>query len=289
MAGTKTYRGRLAPTPSGYLHLGHARTFKTAADRAEAAGGELIFRMDDLDLDRCRPEYARAAYEDLRWLGLDWVEGPDVGGASMPYDQSQRGHFYFHAWTALLEAGAIYPSPHSRRDVAGALSAPHGEEQGGREPVFPPSLRVLRVEKVDEPGAVNWRFRVPDGARITFADGRCGEQRFVAGEDFGDFLVWRKDGFPSYDLACVTDDYTMHITEVVRGEDLLLSTARQLLLYRALGWAAPDFFHCPLLRDARGQRLAKRSDALSLRALREAGFSPAELLDSQFDLNPFLV
>ena len=124
---------------------------------------------------------------------------------------------------------------------------------------------------------MNWRFQVPDGAVICFTDERCGPQRFVAGRDFGDFLVWRKDGLPSYELAVVADDHAMAITEVVRGADLLLSTARQLLLYRALGWTPPAFYHAPLVRDAEGRRLAKRADAVSLRELRKAGMTPEEV------------
>jgi glutamyl-tRNA synthetase len=268
------YRGRLAPTPSGYLHVGHAMTFWTAYRRAMEATGELVLRIEDLDRARSRPEFSAAIIEDLGWFGIHWSEGPDVSGPCQPYVQSQRDHFHLHAWNSLMEARAIYPSPHSRRDVELALNAPH---EGEAEPIFPPSLRPPRVEPAREPGDVNWRFRVPDGLDIVFRDGRVGEQRFRAGVDFGDFLVWRKDGLPSYELAVVVDDFTMGISEVVRGEDLLLSTARQLLLYRTLGWAAPAFYHCPLVRDASGQRLSKRAGGLSLRELRAQGLEPEEI------------
>lgn len=268
------YRGRLAPTPSGYLHLGHGRTFWIACTRARAAGGQLIFRLEDLDGARCKPAYREAALADLRWLGLSWQEGPDVGGPYGPYTQSERLSWYRQVWRELQATGSIYPSPHSRRDVARALSAPH---EGEGEIIFPPALRPRTVAPTSEPGSTNWRFRVPDGETIAVNDDRLGTASFTAGIDFGDFIVWRKDGIPSYELAVVADDGAMQISEVVRGEDLLRSAARQLLLYRALGWPAPAFYHCPLVRDETGRRLAKRDRDLSLRDLRERGIDPADL------------
>ncbi len=274
MGTAQPYRGRLAPTPSGYLHLGHARTFWIVQQRAEQAGGVLVLRLEDLDRARCKPDYQAALYEDLAWLGLRWQEGPDRGGPYGPYEQQARQPWYHQVWAQLNQLGVIYPSPHSRRDVRRALAAPH---EGDHEPLFPPNLRPQRWEPVTEPGAVNWRFRVPDGEVVRVWDGRLGPVDFQAGVDFGDFLVWRRDGFPSYELAVVADDGAMQISEVVRGEDLLLSAARQLLLYRALGWPPPAFYHCELVRDAQGRRLAKREQALALRTLRQAGVQPAEL------------
>ncbi|MES2791683.1 MAG: tRNA glutamyl-Q(34) synthetase GluQRS [Planctomycetota bacterium] len=270
------YRGRIAPTPTGHLHLGHARTFWVAQQRAQLAGGTLILRDEDLDRDRCRPEYATAMLEDLHWFGLRWDEGPDCGGPHAPYRQSERQPLYLEIWRQLAAAGYIYPSPHSRKDVQQALSAPHEEDT---EPLFPIEFRPPpgTGQEATDPAAVNWRFRVPDGEVLVFSDGHSGEVRRVSGIDFGDFLVWRKDGLPAYELAVVTDDHAMQITEVVRGEDLLTSTARQLLLYRALGWQPPEFYHCPLVLDAQGVRLAKRNQALSLRALREQGRQPEDL------------
>ena len=270
------YRGRIAPTPTGYLHLGHARTFWIAQQRAQQAGGTLILRDEDLDRDRCRPEFAVAMLEDLHWFGLRWQAGPDCGGPHAPYRQSERLPLYLDVWRELAAGGWIYPSPQSRQDVQRALTAPHEEDA---EPVFPVEFRPPpgTGRGATEPAAVNWRFRVPDGEEIVFLDGHCGEVRRICGVDFGDFLIWRKDGFPSYELAVVSDDHAMQITEVVRGEDLLTSTARQLLLYRALGWEPPAFFHCPLVKDAQGVRLAKRNHALALRTLREQGRSPEEL------------
>ena len=274
------YRGRIAPTPTGYLHLGHAATFWRAFLRARNAGGSLVFRIEDLDPQRCRPEFSSAAIGDLRWLGIDWEEGPDRGGPFAPYVQSQRHDWFLLVWEKLHQGGFIYPCTRSRRDVATAAGAPHDEDAEENEPVFPAEWRPApaAARAFSSPGAVNWRFRVPDGESISFADQIQGTRQWTAGQDFGDFLVWRKDGVPAYELAVVADDHAMQITEVVRGADLLKSTARQLLLYRALGWEPPQWAHTDLLCDAQGRRLAKRHDALSLRTLREQGFSPREVL-----------
>lgn len=270
------YRGRLAPTPSGYLHLGHVRTFWVAAQRCRENDGVLILRNEDLDRERCKEQFAEAAMEDLRWLGCHWQEGPDIDGPAGPYNQSERMDFYLSIWRALHERGAIYPSPHSRRDVRRALSAPHEED---KEPLFPLELRPPERTGCDEtePGSMNWRFRVPDGKTISFTDGRAGLVELEAGKDFGDFLVWRKDGYPSYEMAVTADDHGMGITEVVRGEDLLTSTARQLLIYQQLGWIPPAFYHCPLVRDSRGAPLSKRYQSSRTGPLREIGCPPEQL------------
>ncbi len=173
----------------------------------------------------------------------------------------------------LRAAGHIYPCTCSRRDVLEAAGAPHLEED---EPIYPGTCRARAIDGVERAG-VNWRFRVPEGEALAFPDGNFGEQRALAGKDFGDFLVWRKDDVPAYQLAVVADDITMEITEVVRGADLLRSTFRQLLIYRALGATAPEFYHAPLVTDASGKRLAKRDDALALRELRARGRAPEEL------------
>ena len=227
--------------------------------------------------------------EDLRWFGFEWQEGPDCGGPFAPYNQSERREFYLAAMRKLQSGGFIYPCNCSRSDVLRALSAPH---QGEDEPVYPGTCRTKPPPRdaghaFDSSPASgisgaaarkqNWRFRVPDGETISFQDGHCGPQNFVAGKDFGDFVVWRHDGVPAYQLYVAVDDAAMQISEVVRGADLLKSTARQLLLYRALGVEAPQFYHCPLMTDANGVRLAKRHDALSLRRLRAEGRQPAEL------------
>jgi glutamyl/glutaminyl-tRNA synthetase len=268
------YRGRLAPSPTGLLHLGHARTFWTAQERARAADGTLTLRNDDLDSARCKPEFVTAMLEDLRWFGFEWTEGPDVGGPFVPYQQSLRFDLYRAALEKLSTGGFVYPCTCSRKDIQLAARAPHAEDDD--EPIYPGTCRDSRKSEITNRKSC-WRFRVPNGETIGFTDAHLGPQSFVAGRDFGDFVVWRNDDVPSYQLACVVDDAKMRITEVVRGADLLTSTARQLLLYRALGLTPPTFYHCALMTDERGQRLAKRHDALSLRALRATGKTPAEL------------
>jgi len=277
MSDSRPYRGRLAPSPTGYLHLGHARTFWTAQERANEQGGVLVLRNEDLDRQRCKPEFVTAMLEDLRWFGLRWQEGPDVGGPFAPYAQSERMAHYRTAFQRLRSAGLIYPCCCSRQDVLRALQAPH---QGEDEPVYPGTCRPQPGQcapEVSAERAVSWRFRVPDGGQVDFVDGHFGLQSFKAGADFADFVVWRHDDLPAYHLAVVVDDAAMGITEVVRGADLLRSTARQLLLFAALGHPVPNYYHCPLMTDERGVRLAKRNDALSLRTLRQRGSTPEAL------------
>ena len=265
------YSGRLAPSPTGLLHLGHARTFAIAHDRARAAGGKLWLRDEDLDPQRSKAEFSQAMKDDLRWLGITWDE---------EMRQSDCLPAFREAMNALQSVGAVYACTCSRRDLL-QVQAPH--EDTDDEPVYRGTCRPERL--AEREGSLqantNYRFRVLDGEAIRFEDGHAGPQAFVAGcgdeADFGDFLVGRKDGLPSYQLACVVDDAAMGITEVVRGRDLLKSTARQILLQRALGFATPGYFHCDLLRDEAGVRLAKRHDALSLRALRLAGLTPSDV------------
>jgi glutamyl-tRNA synthetase len=271
----RQYVGRLAPSPTGLLHLGHAATFWRASQRAAAAGGKLLLRIEDLDLQRSRAHFTDAILEDLAWLGIPW-EPPAIL-------QSQRHGLYREALDQLLHRGHIYPCRCSRKDLAGMLHAPHDDSRAvphlDDEPVYPgicrpagaPSSGVLEAN-------VNYRFRVPEGETLRFDDGNLGPQAFTAGIDFGDFLVWRRDGLPSYQLACVVDDAASGVTEVVRGRDLLLSTARQLLLQRSLSLPTPSYFHTPLVTDASGLRLAKRHDALALRILRQSGLTPPEVI-----------
>jgi glutamyl-tRNA synthetase len=242
----------------------------------------LVLRNDDLDSVRFRMNFVEAMIEDMRWLGLRWDEGPDVGGPHAPYNQSERRAHYRRALEKLYAAGLIYPCSRTRRDVLEAAGAPH-EGAADDEPVFPAGFRPdqdAALPPLGETVAVNWRMRVPDGERLVFADGNLGRQTAIAGRDFGDFLVWRKDDCPSYQLACAVDDAEMGISEVVRGADLVRSTFRQLLILRALGWAEPSYFHCRLMTDDKGDRLAKRHDALSLRALRSRGMSPEQIIAS---------
>lgn len=295
---SRDYRGRLAPSPTGLLHIGHARTFWVAAARAAERRGTLILRDEDLDPQRCRAEFVHTMLGDLRWLGICWQEGPDCGGSFGPYTQSERRDFYLEAWKQLQDLGFIYPCTCSRRDVALAAGAPN---DGDDEPIYSGkcrpaesvveaaplrargtaeaavSTRTVPSCRPDAPAGVNWRFRVPDGEEICFTDLRLGPQCMIAQRDFGDFIVWRRDDVPAYQLAVVVDDAAMGITEVVRGADLLKSTARQILLYRALGLPIPDFYHCDLVRDEAGVRLAKRHDSLSIRKLRDDGWTPEQV------------
>jgi len=273
------YTGRLAPSPTGLLHLGHARTFWITFERARAANGKLWLRDEDLDPQRSKPEFSAAMKEDLHWFGITWDH---------EMRQSDRIPHYHAALHQLIASGHAYPCTCSRKDLAQSTQAPHEDDN---EPLYNNRCRpandlgapcLSHLGTWDEAPQIsthtNYRFRVPDGETITFHDLHAGPQAFTAGIDFGDFLIWRKDNLPSYQLACVVDDAATHITEVVRGRDLLKSTARQILLQRALSLPTPQYFHCDLLRDEQGIRLAKRHDALSLRALREQGLTPAQVL-----------
>ncbi|MEM0966754.1 MAG: tRNA glutamyl-Q(34) synthetase GluQRS [Verrucomicrobiota bacterium] len=278
MQNESFYRGRIAPTPSGWLHAGHAKTFFEAWRRARSKKGSLVLRMEDIDRERCRNEFEGAILEDLEWLGIDWDEGINPGGPYSPYRQSERMGYYRSIWQSLAEDGLIYPCSYSRRELS--LMGLDRESDGSWK--IPPSKResaFARGDAMDE--EVNWRFKVPEGLKITFEDGVQGVQHFVAGEDFGDFLVWRKTGEPSYELAVVVDDIAMEITEVVRGEDLLLSTARQILLYQALGKEPPSFRHLPLVYDEKGNRLSKSERSLAVREMRASGMTQKEVLEWQ--------
>ncbi len=262
------YIGRIAPSPTGYLHLGHAATFFTAFHRAQDAQGTLLFRNEDLDPQRSRPEFVTAMVEDLDWLGIRW--SPPI------LTQSARLPLYRAAMLQLLISGHVYPCTCSRKDLLAMIAAPH--EDTDDEPVYNGHCRPTHTPSPELLPNTNYRFRVPVGELIKFEDGNLGPQTFTAGTDFGDFLVWRKDSLPSYQLACVVDDAATAITEVVRGRDLLKSTARQILLQRALQLTTPAYFHTQLLLDAEGRRLAKRHDALSLRTLRAQGLTSGEVL-----------
>ena len=283
------YRGRIAPSPTGYLHLGHARTFWTAQERALAQKGCLVLRNEDLYPVHCQAHFVTAMIEDLKWLGLAWQEGPDCGGPFGPYAQRQRHALYLAAFETLRAGGWVYPCVCSRQDVRRALRAPHARDD---EPIYPGTCRPTAALADGPPQnsravtdgfanprpnkPINWRFKVTPGEIVSFVDAHYGPQQFTGGQDFGNFVVWRYDQWPAYQLAVVVDDALMRITEVVRGADLLLSTARQILLYRALNYPPPQFCHCPLMVDATGQRLAKRHGALSLRTLRAEGLIAEE-------------
>ena len=262
---TEGYRGRLAPTTSGLLHLGHARTFAAAQQRAKEFGGKLVLRIEDIDSQRCKPEYAQAALSDLKACGFKWDEGPDIGGPFGPYIQSMRTELYKKALIRLIEKNAVYPSSASRKQISQASKIPEKKLFPDAEPehIFPKALRECDegfiADAKKHPFCFNWRFRVEDGKSVAFQDGAFGNIRLQGQRDFGDFLVWRKSGEPAYELAVCVDDASMEISEVVRGADLIVSTVRQLLVYESLGLKHPDFFHCPLMRDKSGKKISKSS------------------------------
>ena len=235
-----------------------------------------MLRIEDLDGPRVRPGLEARILDELRWLGLDWDEGPDVGGAAGPYRQSERLSRYAEALERLRAAGHVYPCFCSRAKIAAVSQAPHGPADEG--PRYPGTCSALAAEEISRRSASRrpaWRFRVPPG-NVAFVDGVHGEVSVDVGEAVGDFVVARSDGIPAYQLAVVVDDAAMGVTDVVRGDDLLPSTARQILLYRALELARPRFAHVPLVVGEDGARLAKRHGAPSLGDLRDRGADPRE-------------
>ena len=267
-------RGRLAPSPTGDLHLGGAATFLLAWIEARARDGALVLRMEDLDTPRVVAGSEARLTEDLRWLGLTWDEGPDVGGDVGPYRQSERSARYDDAIAELGERGLTYLCDCSRAEIARVASAPHE----GEELRYPGTCRALgRTPRAwKRPPAV--RFAVPRGARVRFVDGVHGVLEEDVHETVGDFVLRRGDGVFAYQLAAVVDDLAMRVDHVVRGADLLSSTARQILLAEALGGEPPSFVHAPLILGADGARLAKRSRGVPVRDQRELGRSPDALV-----------
>jgi glutamyl-tRNA synthetase len=277
-AAAARHRGRFAPSPTGELHLGGARTALAAWLAARAAGGTFVLRVEDLDRARAVAGAEARILEDLRWLGLDWDEGPDAGGPHAPYRQSQRLERFESAIQRLLREGRAFPCFCSRAEVARAAQAPHGPGDDG--PRYPGTCRALPPAEA----AARARTRAPslrlrvEPETIAWRDGVHGEQREDVAAAVGDFVIRRADGVPAYQLAVVVDDADMGITDVVRGDDLLGSTARQLLVYRALGAAAPRFWHVPLVLGPDGARLSKRHGAIGVRALRQRGLAPERVI-----------
>lgn len=288
-------RGRWAPTPSGLLHVGSARTALVTWLSVRAQGGTLIWRLEDLDPPRTVPGTAEAALEDLAWLGLDWDEGPDQGGAYGPYCQSRRGTFYEDALARLAAAGRLFPCRRSRKELKQLARAPHGASpatmfDGAAAPLAgdgPPYPAAWRPAALDadwyRPTATGvaadaaLRFRVADGV-VTFEDGVYGRLYQDVAAQVGDVVLKRRDGLYAYQLAVVADDIAMEISEVVRGVDLLGSTPRQLQLIEALGGLRPRYVHLPLVLNSDGDKLSKRDGGLTLRALRQAGVEAPQLV-----------
>jgi glutamyl-tRNA synthetase len=266
-------RGRYAPSPSGPLHLGNVRTALIAWLQARLEGGQFVMRMEDLDTERARDAFADGILEDLRWLGLDWDEGPDVGGPAGPYTQSERSAIYDDVIAQLAARGELFECTCTRRELREASSAPHG-----KTPVYPGTCRhptpALLAERAGRPASLRWI--VPQGAwRVE--DEVYGPIAQVLTEEVGDLIVRRADGLYAYQLAVVVDDALMGVTDVVRGYDLLDSAPRQAALYAALGLPTPRFWHVPLMRDEAGNRLSKRDGAESIAALRARGMTPERL------------
>lgn len=262
-------RGRYAPSPTGPQHLGNLRTALLAWLQARLAGGEFLLRMEDLDQARVVAGSAQRIVEELRWLGLDWNEGPDTGGPLGPYIQTEREHYYAHAFALLQREERVYPCFCSRRDVNNAASAPHGPEG----PIYPGTCRELTAADASELARATgrqpaWRFRFGNET-VEFVDQVVHGQKLELAREAGDFVVKRRDGLYAYQLAVVVDDALMGVTDVVRGADLLGSTPRQIALYEALGLTAPRFWHVPVMNDEYGNRLSKRNGSASIDALTE--------------------
>jgi len=259
--------GRLAPSPTGAQHVGNARTYLIALLSARSQGGQVVLRIEDIDSPRIKTGAAEQAIDDLRWLGLDWDDGPII--------QSQRLGLYQNAFDHLKKAERVYPCTCTRTDVEHAASAPHIEHEG---PVYPGTCagrRVADAASLKKPFA--WRMRVEDET-ISFEDGFRGPTTINLRETGGDFVVWKSSGTPAYQLAVVVDDTAQGVTEVIRGDDLVPSTPRQILLYRVLGLAPPRFIHVPLVIGSDGRRLAKRHGETRLSALRNASVSAEALV-----------
>jgi glutamyl-tRNA synthetase len=273
-----TVKGRFAPSPTGDLHLGGAYAALVAWLRTRAAGGTFLIRIEDLDPPRVVPGSADGILDDLEWLGLDWDEGPRAGGADGPYFQSQRTDRYEAAVQRLDGAGLVYPCTCTRGDLARASSAPHAEDG---TLIYPGTCRNPARRRADR--IPSWRLRVPDDERriVSFTDLLAGPQQQDVAAEVGDFVLRRADGLWAYQLAVVVDDLEMGVTEVVRGADLLSSTARQILLAVLLGSAPPAYLHLPVVLGPDGERLAKRHQARwrgsTIAQLREAGISAAEI------------
>jgi glutamyl-tRNA synthetase len=263
---TPAILGRLAPSPTGAQHVGNARTYLIAWLSARSQGGKVLLRMEDIDSPRIKAGAAEQALVDLRWLGLDWDEGPVV--------QTERLRLYEQALAELQRQELVYPCTCTRTDVERAASAPHLEHEG---PSYPGTCAQRRVADAAQLKDFAWRFRVPEES-ISFTDGFRGPITIHPRELGGDFVVWKSAGTPAYQLAVVVDDALLGVTEVIRGDDLIPSTPRQLLLYRALGYTPPRFIHVPLVVGPDGRRLAKRHGDTRLATLRAAGVRPENLL-----------
>lgn len=265
-------RGRYAPSPTGLIHVGNARTALAAWLSVRSRGGTFVWRLEDLDRPRVVPGLAALQMEDLAWLGIDWDEGPDAGGPYAPYEQSRRSALYEDALARLAAAGRLFPCRRSRKDLQSLASAPHGPEGGAP---YPAAFRPQHLDPgwLESCADAALRFLV-HGRPVVWHDRVFGEQVEQVDRTVGDFVLKRRDGLYAYQLAVVVDDLAMGIDEVVRGADLLDSTARQVQLIEALGGTPPAYAHVPIVVNARHDKLSKRDQSLTLRSLREAGVHP---------------
>ena len=274
-------RGRLAPSPTGYAHLGNAWAFLLAWLAARSSAGQVVLRIEDIDPQRSRPEYTAALIEDLSWLGLDWDFGPDkttaASGPTGPFEQGRRSQHYAAAIAQLERAGLTYPCFCTRKELRSMAGAPHVDDAGapyqGTCRNLTPAQQKAHLAAGRRPCL---RLRCPEGP-INFTDAVLGEQSHTLAECGGDFALRRSDGVVAYQRAVAVDDALMGISQVVRGRDILISTPRQIALLKLLGYGAPAYAHVPLLLDAEGQRLAKRHQSLALRSLRQTGADPRRI------------
>ena len=291
MNGSRSVVGRFAPSPTGFLHPGHASSFALAWLSARSQNGSIFLRLENIDDSRCRPETSTEIKRDLAWLGMDWD--------GQPLTQTDRLEAHLFALETLKKRGTVYPCTCSRADIVRAASAPQvGERDSGIARRYPGTC-AQRSETEDRDLIAQgipfcWRMRTPKNGWPDFVDGLLGKLPGSLADNEGDFVVWRANkgnqrGGPSYQLAVVVDDVFQGVTEVVRGDDLLDSTPRQLAIIQELGHSAPKYFHVPLVLDAEGRRLAKRAGSLSLAQLRAQGIGPWMILGQlavQWGLNP---
>lgn len=268
--------GRLAPSPTGALHLGNARTFLLAWLSVRQQAGTLILRMEDIDSPRVKPSARKSTLDDLRWLGLDWDFGPDVGGPHQPYTQTERAQIYVEQLRTLIDREWVYPCICSRAEIVRSASAPHESLDG---PIYPGTCstrQAIDAQRLNEADFA-WRWRASNST-IHLTDAVHGQLMRNIARELGDFVVARGSGWPAYQLAVIVDDYLMGVTEVVRGDDLLASTFRQIDLLTRLGWPIPAYAHVPLIVGPDGRRLAKRHGDTRLSFFREQGIRPTTIV-----------
>ncbi len=271
--------GRLAPSPTGALHLGNARSFLLAWLSIRQQGGRLLLRIEDIDSPRIKPWAMQSTIEDLKWLGITWDEGPEL---SEQFIQTRRLARYQEMLQQLIDDQVVYRCTCSRSEVAEAASAPHESLQaafsGLEGPVYPGTCRLQRLAPTDlETRSFAWRWHFRDGD-VDWKDLFCGHQRACPAMQLGDFVIARSNGTPAYQLAVVVDDHDMHVTEVVRGDDLVFSTYRQLAIFEHFRWQPPNYYHVPLLVGEDGRRLAKRHGDTRLSFFREQGYAPEQVV-----------